>query len=271
MKAKKHLTACGIRQSNKPEKDPLDFEANDFQNDFILNKNLDMEIDFLKNDNEYRTLDHDFKNLKNLEVSENNEKSLNLGSEYSQNEYQFDDKVSSVQRDLSLENWTDEYNSILNSSDVSNSENNNSLKKKNNKIGGLSKNKSKAQLGGLQGMARIKSSVKLFTVDDNEEPDNEEEKILGGKLIHKKKKKNPNDSVSISDLSTGDSAYPVLAFKSRIIKEFEPKVSIFSINMKQLEIQSNFSKVPRHTKLRYEEPIHWKEVNSPPIEWSFDK
>lgn len=226
-------------------------------------------MDLLNSDNEYRTLDHDFKNLKNLDVSDKNENSLNLGSEYSQNEYQFDDKVSSVQRDLSLENCTDEYNSILNSSDVSNSENNNSFKKK--RIGGLSKNKSKAQLGGLQGMARIKSSVKLFTVDNNVQPDNEEEKILGGKLTHNRKKKNPNDSVSISDLSTGDSAYPVIAFKSRVIKEFEPKVSIFSINMRQLEIQNNLNRVPRHTKLLYEEPIHSKEVNSPPLESSFDK
>ena len=134
----------------------------------------------------------------------------------------------------------------------------------------MSKNKSKAQFGGLQGMARIKSSVKLFTIDNNIIPDNEEEKILGGKLTHKINK-NANDSVSISDLSTGDSAYPVLAFKSRIVKEFKPKVSILSINIKQQEIQNTFNRVPRHTKLNYEDPIHSKEVNSPPAELSFDK
>ena len=105
-----------------------EFDINDFQNGSFLNKNLDMPIELLNNDNEYRTLDHDFKNLQILEESENNEKSLNLGSEYSNNEYQFDDKVSSVQRDLSLENCTDEYNSILNSSDLSNSENNKGFK-----------------------------------------------------------------------------------------------------------------------------------------------
>ena len=153
---------------------------------------------------------------------------------------------------------------------MSNSENNRSFKKQNNRLGGLSKNKSKAQLSGLQGMARIKSSVRLFTVDNNVAPDNEEEKMLGGKLI-KKNTKNSNESLNISDLSTGDSAYPVIAFKSRIVKEFEPKVSILSINIKQKEIQSMFNRVPRHTKLQYEEPIHSKEVNSPPVELSFDK
>lgn len=162
----------------------------------------------------------DFQNLDNLNMSKNSDnQSLNLGSEYNNNEYQFDDRVSSVQRDLSLDNCTDEYNSILNSSDMSNSENNDKIENlRNQKIGGLTRDKTKGKLSsaGLQGMARVKSSVKLFTVD------NDQYKSY--------------DSENFSDLSTGDSAYPVLAFKQRAIKEFEPKITINYINNKQKDI-----------------------------------
>ena len=47
----------------------------------------------------------DFKNLEKLDSDKLNKSySLDLGSAYNQNDYQFDDKVSSVQRDLSLDN-----------------------------------------------------------------------------------------------------------------------------------------------------------------------
>lgn len=121
----------------------------------------------------YSPIDYQY----NSEVKSDKNKSLNLGSEYAHNCYQFDDKVSSVQRDLSLENSTDGYNSILGSSDVSNLEN--------NRQGGMTRMKSKYSLGLNKGMARIKSSVKLFTVDSHKLPVNEDEKELGGGLVQK--------------------------------------------------------------------------------------
>ena len=186
----------------------------------------------------------DFKNLEKLDsdrLQDDVNQSLNLGSAYSNNEYQFDDKVSSVQRDLSLDNCTDEYNSILNSSDMSNAENNDRIGALgNNRVGGLTRDKTKAKLGGLgsHGMARVKSSVKLFTVE--------------------KSPQGSYDSESFSDLSTGDSAYPVLAFKQRVVKEFEPKVSINYMNMQQSSMVGWMNRVPTHTKLKYEPPMKSK-------------
>lgn len=214
----------------------------------------------------------DFRNLQRFDSgkrSNDNDQSLNLGSAYSNNDYQFDDKVSSVQRDLSLDNCTDEYNSILNPSDMSNRDDCDRATS-GRKFGKLSKAVSKANFGGLHSMARIKSSVKLFTVDTNAVPDNEDELELGGKLI-RQSSRHSTDSENISDLSTGDSAYPVVAFKARVVKEFEPKVSIYLINKRQMEIQNAVSRVPKHTKLQYEAPIESKIVQSPPLQSSFDK
>lgn len=56
-------------------------------------------------------------------------------------------------------------------------------------------------------------------------------------------------------MSTGDSAYPVVSFNNRVVKEFEPKVSIKTINNKQRELINYISKVPRHTKLIYQSPM----------------
>jgi len=190
----------------------------------------------------------DFKNLKKIDSERHSEHvdSLNLGSDYDNNEYQFDDKVSSVQRDLSLANCTDEYNSILNSSDVSNDENNDRIATL-KKAGGLKRNDTSAKLGSLGsgGMSRIKSSAKLFTLPNHPE--------------------RSFDSESISNLSTGDSAYPVLAFEQRTVKKFEPKITINFINKKQFNIiGKGMSRVPTHTKLRYEPPLKSKYVSSPP-------
>lgn len=218
----------------------------------------------------------DFQNLEKYdsERSRGFEQSLNLGSAYSNNEYQFDDKVSSVQRDLSLDNCTDEYNSILNSSDVSKSEQKDQVNDFNSKRqgGGLSKAKSKARLGGLgaHSMARVKSSAKLFTVDTHAEPEDDDEKDLGGALVKKEINQDSYISESVSDLSTGDSAYPVISFKSRAVKEFEPKVSINSMNRKQKSMVNIMSRVPTHTKLTYEAPLKAKEVQSPPYQSSFE-
>ena len=81
---------------------------------------------------------------------------------------------------------------------------------------GMFRGKSKAMLhsGSTHGMARIKSSAKLFTVDRNIIPHSEVERELGGVLRQDKSFKS-YDSENISDMSTGDSAYPVVAFNNR--------------------------------------------------------
>jgi hypothetical protein len=184
--------------------------------------------------------------------------------------------VSSVQRDLSLENCTDEYNSILNSSDVSNTENNDQIGVlRDNPEGqrrGLYKELSKGMLhnNSSQGMNRIKSSAKLFTIDKNILPDNEEEKELGGGLrMAADISKQSYESENISDMSTGDSAYPVVAFNNRLVKEFEPKISMKFINSTQNNLVNYISRVPAHTKLKYESPMHTKTIQSPPQQASF--
>lgn len=244
----RHLTACGIHL--------LKVVINKITNRFApVHAHLDYNLDNSENSVDFAA---DFQNLEKLNSDRSNEpgnQSLNLGSVYSNNEYQFDEKVSSVQRDLSLDNCTDEYNSILNSSDVSNTENNDKIDNLNSyPHGGLSRDKTLGKLStaGLHSMSRVKSSVKLFTVDDEE---------------HKS-----YDSESISDLSTGDSAYPVVAFKHRMVKEFEPKISINYINTKQKNIfEERMSRVPNHTKVKYEPPMESKFVYSPPYQSSFDK
>jgi hypothetical protein len=156
-----------------------------------------------------------------------------------------------VQRDLSLANSTDQYNSILSSSDVSNNENN-------DKISTLRKGKelyrdqTKGKLGQVSshGMSRVKSSAKLFVIQNNEKS---------------------FESESASDLSTGDGAYPVLAFRQRTIKEFEPKITINYINNKQKNILGQMSRVPTFAKLRYEPPMKSKDVYSPPQSSSFEE
>lgn len=183
---------------------------------------------------------------------------MNLGSVYSQNEYKFDDKVSSVQKDLSLDNCSDDYNSIMNSSDMSNSENNDRVARLGGKVGGLYRDKTKGKLsqGGLgHGMARIKSSVKLFTVDSRQN--------LDGSNIS-------NDSDCISDLSTGDSAYPVIAFQQRAVKEFEPKIFMKIMNNKLYNLRPRLSRIPTHAKLTYQPPLRGKVINSPPEQSSFE-
>jgi hypothetical protein len=163
----------------------------------------------------------DFKNLEKLDsqILDDKDNSLNLGSAYDNNEYQFDEKVSSVQRDLSLDNLTDEYKSIMNSSDMSNSENDDRVENLRRK-GGLTRDKTYGKLsnaGMNHGMTRIKSSAKLFVFDDSD---------------HDKS----NETESYSDLSTGDSAYPVLSFKHRIIKEFEVNIGMINMNKKPLKL-----------------------------------
>lgn len=215
---------------------------------------------------------NDFDNLQKLDSGIKNEKldqSLNLGSAYSKNDYQFDSKVSSVQRDLSLENSTNGYNSILNSSDVSNTENNDKMEtlRKGNNHKGLSQIKSKSILhsSSSKSMMRIKSSAKLFTIDKNTLPDNEEEKELGGGLVLAENfSKQSYDSENISELSTGDSAYPIVAFQNRCVKEFEPKITMKAINENQATLINYISKVPMHTKLKYQSPMQTKQVSSPP-------
>ena len=211
------------------------------------------------NDHQEHSVDfaEDFKNLEKLDSDRlDGSGSLNLGSAYSQNEYQFDDKVSSVQRDLSLDNCTDEYNSIMNSSDISNSENNDRVAKLGEKSKkGLMRDKTLGKLSQPtlnNGMARIKSSAKLFTLENQIDDKSYE-------------------SEWISELSTGDSAYPVISFKQRIVKEFEPKISIYNMNKSQLNKKTRMSRIPCHTKLTYEPPIRSKFVNSPPNQSSFEK
>lgn len=99
-------------------------------------------------------------------------------------------------------------------------------------------------------MSRVKSSTKLFIVQN---------------------KDNSFESESASDLSTGDGAYPILAFRQRTIKEFEPKVTINYINNKQTSILRRMSRVPTFAKLRYEPPMKSKDVYSPPQSSSFEK
>lgn len=194
---------------------------------------------------------------------DNKNQSLDLGSNYDKNEYMFDDKVSSVQRDLSLDNSTNEYNSQL--MDLTENEDNvDNLKNYVN--GGLTKMKSKGMLhsSSSKGMARIKSSTKLFTIHRNIAPLDEDEKELGGHLIQGNDVSASYESENVSDLSTGDSAYPVVAFNNRCIKEFEPKITMKVINDHQRSLINYISKVPNHTKLKYESPMHSKWINSPP-------
>lgn len=253
-----HNVIKGLRLKTDESHDDPDFNFDDKIQEKFSPLNADFEnINFNDNSVDFAA---DFMNLQKLDSQnlENKDNSLNLGSAYGNNEFQYDDKVSSVQRDLSIENLTDEYKSIMNSSDMSNSENDDRVENLRYKDkGGLKRDKTYGKLsnaGMNHGMARIKSSVKLFAFDKN---DND----------------NSLDSESISDLSTGDSAYPILSFKQRIVKEFESKIGMMNMHNNQnnvIKMRPRMSRVPCHTKLTYEPPILSKFVSSPPHQASFD-
>lgn len=247
-----HNAIKGLRLKTEDSQDEIDFDFDKkIQEKFSpLNDDFD-NINFNDNSVDFAA---DFMNLQKLDSQnlESKDNSLNLGSVYNNNDFQYDDKVSSVQRDLSLENLTDEYKSIMNSSDMSNSENDDRIENLRNKgIGGLKRDKTHGKLSNAEmdhGMARIKSCAKLFVFGNNADD-------------------NSLDSESISDLSTGDSAYPILSFKQRIVKEFEAKVGMMKMHNNQnnvIKMRPRMSRVPCHTKLTYEPPILSKFVNSPP-------
>ncbi|CAI2362677.1 unnamed protein product [Moneuplotes crassus] len=250
----------GLEQSIKNlrknhHKMPADFEFSPDDQDFNkVNKFDDLDLDLDENSAE---IEEDFRNLDKLDSSKHERNnSLNLGSVYSKNEYQFDDKVSSVQRDLSIDNYSNEsgtdnendrYKSLINSSDMSNSENDDRIAQLGEyRQNGLMRDKTSGNLNSLSnGMMRIKSSTKLFT-------------------IHSPKEQSHNSSDSFSQLSTGDSAYPVEAFKQRAVKEFHRKISIYDMNHESKGLRNWGPRVPKHTKLTYEPPIGSKVVYSPP-------
>ncbi|CAI2360439.1 unnamed protein product [Moneuplotes crassus] len=234
--SKQAKIVCNTHTNN-----PSDMESQPEFNNFQKFDDLNLQL----HDNSAE-LEEDFRNLERLESSQHDRtNSLNLGSVYSKNEYQFDDKVSSVQRDLSIYNYSEEFDA----DDLSSSENNDKITQLGQyQQNGLMRDRTYGKLSqpcSSRGMLRIKSSTKLFTLDN---PKNETSQ---------------NSSDSFSNLSTGDSAYPVESFKQRAIKEFRPKISICNMNRECLEPKNTPFEVPR-TKRTYEPPIGSKVVYSPP-------